>query len=55
MSYLKQLEQEKKAREQYEQDLERLKVYIIDLEVLTNKHDGLFLNELEELINKWKS
>lgn len=54
MSYLKQLEKEKQAREQYEKDLERLKIYIVDLEILTNKHDGLFLDELQKLIEKWK-
>lgn len=55
MTYLKQLEIEKKTREAQERDTERLKNFIVDLEVLTNKFDGEFLNELESLINKFKN
>ena len=54
MTYLKQLEEEKKIREAQERDAERLKQCVVELESLTSKFDGEFLGALEELINKFK-
>ena len=55
MSYLKQLQKEKEARESNEKDIEKFKELIVELEFLVNEFDGEFLNDLELLIKKWKS
>jgi len=55
MGYLERLEIEKKTREKFDRDVERMKITIVEIESLVSLHDGEFLNELEELINKWKN
>lgn len=55
MGYYAQLKAEKEAREKFERDVERMKIAVMDIESLVSTHDGEFLNELEELLIKWKN
>ena len=55
MGYLERLEIEKKTREKFDRDVERMKITIVEIESLVSLHDGEFLTELETLINKWKN
>lgn len=55
MGHLQRLVQQKKDREAYESDVDRMKVAVVQIESLVSLHDGEFLNELEELLNKWKN
>lgn len=54
MTYLKQLEAHKSAREQYEKDLQRLKELVLKINDLHSAHDGEFLTELEAFIVSFK-
>lgn len=54
MGYLQRLILEKEAKEKFDRDVERMKVAVVQIESLVSLHDGEFLNELEELLNKWK-
>lgn len=55
MGYLERLKIEKNAREKFDKDVERTKHAVIEIESLVSLHDGEFLNELEELLIKWKN
>jgi hypothetical protein len=55
MSFLKQLSQQKKAREQEEKDLEKFKNLYLKMLPLVTEYDGEFLNDLENLLTKWKN
>lgn len=55
MGYLDRLKLEKRAKEQFDKDTERMKVAVLEIGNLVSLHDGEFLNELEILINKWKN
>ena len=55
MGYLDRLKLEKRAKEQFDKDTERMKVAVLEIGNLVSLHDGEFLNELEMLINKWKN
>ena len=54
MGYLQRLMLEKEAKEKFDRDVDRMKVAVVQIESLVSLHDGEFLNELEELLNKWK-
>lgn len=55
MGHLQRLVQQKKDREAYESDVDRMKVAVVQIESLVSLHDGEFLTELEELLIKWKN
>ena len=55
MGYLQRLILEKEAKEKFDRDVDRMKVAVVQIESLVSLHDGEFLNELEELLNKWKN
>ena len=55
MGHLQRLVQQKKDREAYESDVDRMKVAVVQIESLVSLHDGEFLTELEELLTKWKN
>lgn len=55
MGYLQRLMSEKEAKERFDRDVERMKVAVVQIESLVSLHDGEFLNELEELLTKWKN
>lgn len=55
MGYLEMLKIEKNAREKFDKDVERTKHAVVEIESLVSLHDGEFLNELEELLIKWKN
>lgn len=55
MGYLEMLKIEKNTREKFDKDVERTKHAVVEIESLVSLHDGEFLNELEELLIKWKN
>lgn len=55
MGYLQRLKSEKEAKERFDRDVERMKIAVVEIESLVSLHDGEFLNELEELLIKWKN
>lgn len=55
MGYLQRLILEKEAKEKFDRDVDRMKIAVVQIESLVSLHDGEFLNELEELLNKWKN
>ena len=55
MGYLQRLMSEKEAKERFDRDVERMKIAVVQIESLVSLHDGEFLNELEELLIKWKN
>jgi len=55
MGYLQRLMSEKEAKEKFDRDVERMKIAVVSIESLVSLHDGEFLNELENLLTKWKN
>lgn len=55
MGFLERLKIEKEAKEKFDRDVERTKQAVVEIESLVSLHDGEFLNELEELLIKWKN
>ena len=55
MGHLERLKIEKEAKEKFDKDVERTKFAVVEIESLVSLHDGEFLDELEELLIKWKN
>jgi len=55
MGYLESLKKQQELREKFENDVERMKIAVVQIESLVSLHDGEFLTELEELLSKWKN
>ena len=49
MSYLKQLVEEKSAREKQEKEKERMRLLISQIEHIVAQYDGEYLDKLEKL------
>lgn len=55
MGYLKRLISEKEAKEKFDRDVDRMRIAIVSIESLVSLHDGEFLDDLENLLTKWKN
>lgn len=55
MGYLESLKKQQELREKFDRDVDRMKIAVVQIESLVSLHDGEFLNNLEELLIKWKN
>lgn len=54
MSYFEKLKRDKENDIKYQKEAESLKIAVFDINSLYSIHDGEFLEDLLELIKKWK-
>ena len=55
MGYLESLKKQQELREKFDRDVDRMKIAVVQIESLVSLHDGEFLDDLENLLTKWKN